>query len=405
MSILTKIIVLFLVSLSLMFVLGIQIDRINTERTEALVTQHYLQDARKIFPWLATADPQTLEKKLEGLNLVHYGLAVGPDTKILLEQAHSFGELKILRTTDGEYLLAISYMDENLVLSDTALRQSFREEWLLNTLVALVIVVLLFILLIILKMLSPLKAIATKMQHFSEGEFQSRADVAGNDEIADVARTYNAMARNIESLITSRQELLRDIGHELRTPISKGLFAIEKLEPSTYKNIIHKSFTELERLTQELLEIEQLHTAETLAADKFKAETLILEALSRLMLEDESKIALDIRSNFKIQGDLSYLALALKNLIDNALKYAQEYPVNIIADNSRVSVINRGEKLSEEIGHYLQPFTQEESSRQSSGFGLGLNIVKKVLDKHDLPLEYEYTAGCHVFSIRFNEIV
>lgn len=401
MSVQSKIIILFLASLSLMLVIGFQIDRINTQRTEALITQKYLQDAKKIFLWLATADPETMQGKLTSLSLERSDKPANEEMTTVLKQVHSFGELSILHAPDGEYLLNIEYIGDTLLLVDTTLRQSLREQWLLNILVAVDIVVLLVILFIILKMLAPLKYIVRKMQHFAKGDFKSRADIDSNDEIGEVAQTYNTMAQNIENLIVSRQELLRDVGHELRTPISKGLFAVEVLDDSPTKKIIHKSFTELERLTKELLEIEKLHAMEELPAETFKAETLVLEALSRLMLEDESKISLEIRDNFSITGNLDYLALALKNLIDNALKYTQEFPVTIIADAHQITVKNRGEKLSGEIEHYLRPFTQEESSRQSRGFGLGLSIVKKVLDRHHLVLGYAYEEGCHLFSIRF----
>lgn len=402
MSVFKKISLLFLISLSLMVVIGYQTDKINTQRVEALITQKYLQDAQKIFAWLATATPDELQKRLPSLNLSPMETPADPSMKIILSQPHSFGELSILKTADAEYLLYIRYMDDTLLLSDKQLQKSLFNQWLLTILVLLDILVLLIIFFIILKILSPLKQLIYKMQNFARGEYQSRAEVKSRDEIGEVAKTYNMMAQNLEDLITARQELLRDVGHELRTPIAKGLFAVETLDPSPSKVIIHKAFTELERLSTELLEIEKLHAMNTLSIETFEAETLILEALSRLMLEDESKVTIDVRSNFSIEGDLSYLALALKNIIDNAVKYALEYPVTITADDNSIIVKNRGSRLSDTLAYYLEPFTQEESSRQSEGYGLGLNIVKKILQRHHLALHYEYSDGFHAFSISFS---
>ncbi len=402
MSIFKKISLLFLISLSLMVVIGYQIDKINTQRVEALITQKYLQDARKVFPLLATAAPDELQTRLPALNLTRLEIPVDASMQTLLSQPHSFGELSILKNADGEYLLYLRYMDDTLLLSDKQLQSSLQEQWLLNILVLLDIAVLVIIFFIILKMLSPLRELIAKMQAFAQGAYQSRAAVKSRDEIGEVAQTYNMMAQNLEDLITSRQELLRDVGHELRTPIAKGLFAVETLEASPSKSIIHRSFSELERLIAELLEIEKLHAVKTLQSETFKAETLILEALSRLILEDESKITIDIRSNFTIQGDLGYLALALKNLIDNAVKYALSYPVSVTADEETIVVKNRGERLNSNFAHYLEPFTREEGSRQSEGYGLGLNIVKKILDRHHLVLQYDYLEGFHTFSILFS---
>ncbi len=403
MSIFKKITLLFLISFSLMLVISHQIDKVNTQRVEALIMQKYLQDANKVFLWLATATPEELDKRLQTLNLSRVNVQRSASMQTILVQPHSFGELSILKTTDANYLLFIRYMDDVLLLSDNKLQKSLQQQWLLNMLILLDIVVLIIIFFIILKILSPLKQIISSMQYFAQGEYQSRTEVTSRDEIGEVAETYNMMAQKLEDLITSRQEFLRDVSHELRTPISKGLFAVETLEPSSSKAIIHRSFMELERLSAELLAMEKLHAMDTLNLETFKAETLILEALSRLILEDESKIDIDIRTDFTIEGDLNYLSLALKNLIDNAIKYTLEYPVLIIADDDTIIVKNRADKLNDNISYYLEPFTREESARQSEGYGLGLNIVKKVLERHQLSLDYAYAEGYHTFSIRFKK--
>lgn len=149
------------------------------------------------------------------------------------------------------------------------------------------------------------------------------------------------------------------------------------------------------------MEIEKLHSVDEIQKQSFKAESLILEALSRLILEDESLINIEIKENFLIYGDMNYLSLALKNLIDNAIKYTDEYPIEIIADIDIISVKNKGKELKHDISYYLEAFTQEEGSRASKGYGLGLNIVKKIIDRHNMELLYEYKDSSHIFSFSF----
>ena len=400
MSIFKKITILFLISLSLMIFIGYKMDSINTQRVEALITEKYLQDAKEIFVLLATSNPDQIESKVSALNLNRLDLSTYKNTKSILKQTHSFGELQVLKTMDNKYLLYIRYMDDTIVLIDYKLQKSFQEQWLLNILVVFDIIVLIAIFLIILKILSPLKELISKMKNFAEGNYQGKIEVKSNDEIGNVAATYNTMAQNIQKLITSREEFLRDISHELKTPISKGFFAAETLESSESKTIIQKSFKELERLSAELLEIEKLHSVDDVKKDIFKVETLILESLSRLILEDESLIKIEIKDNFLIENDLNYLSLALKNLIDNAIKYTTQYPVYIVAQTNSVTVKNKGEKLTNDISYYLEAFTQEENSRSSKGYGLGLNIVKKIVEKHNVDLSYEYADGYHMFSLQ-----
>jgi two-component system OmpR family sensor kinase len=245
-------------------------------------------------------------------------------------------------------------------------------------------------------LLSPLKKITKQITNFANGELSSRININSKDEIGILANTFNNMATSLENSIKTREELLRDIGHELRTPIAKGKFAIEKIDDFSQKELLKKIFVDLEILTNELIELEKLNLTK-LNLTNFTVETLIVESLGKLYLEDESKVEIHINENFKINADLYYLSTALKNLIDNALKYAISYPIIIEANKNEISISNKGQKLSKEIEYYLKPFTQELSQRD--GFGLGLSIVKKIIDKHNFKLEYFYENGNNIFKI------
>lgn len=248
-------------------------------------------------------------------------------------------------------------------------------------------------------MLSPLQAITASMRRFAQGEYRSRSTIESHDEIGEVARSYNEMAQRIENLILSRQELLRDVGHELRTPIARGLFALEQVEDSKIRDTLSHSFKELDQLTKELLEIEKLQATDAIQSEEFSAETLVMEALSKLYLIDESNVSVTIKDNFILNGDLQYLSLALKNLLDNALKYADELPITLEVEFNRISVLNHGKPLEKDFSYFLTPFTRQESSRTTDGFGLGLNIVSKIVAKHDFALTYNYKNTEHCFSI------
>ncbi|MFH0708763.1 MAG: ArsS family sensor histidine kinase [Pseudomonadota bacterium] len=400
MSIFTKITSLFLISLTLMIGIGYQIDTINTQKYEALVLQKYLLDGRKIFAWMAITSGTELEGKLKTLNLTK----TSPSTpkRYIMQQPHTFGLFEIFEEQSGDYILHVRYIDEELYLRDTTLGEAKKDGWIVGSLVALDIAVLAIIFFIILRMLSPLRSIASSMRKFATGDYQNRSNIHSHDEIGEVAHTYNEMARTIENLILSREELLRDVGHELRTPISRGLFALEQIPSSSAKEMIKRSFAELDQLTQELLEIEKLQATDTIDTQTFSAETLVLEALSKLHLIDESAITIEIKTNFSLTGDLKYLALALKNLLDNALKYTDQFPITLEVSLNKISVINHGEPLEKEFEYLLTPFTRQEHSRTTQGFGLGLNIVSKIIKKHEFSLAYHYDNGFHCFSIITN---
>jgi len=380
--------------------IGYQIDTLNTQKYESILQQKYMVDGRKIFSWMATSSSDELENKLKGLNLVT--LPPVKPKRMILQKPHTFGLFEIFEAENNDYIMHVRYIDEDLYLRDTSLRESQKEGWFLNALVIADMVVLLVIFMIILRMLSPLKSIAASMHRFAAGEYGSRSEVKSKDEIGEVAHTYNEMAQKIENLILSRQELLRDVGHELRTPIARGLFALEQIEESKAHDILTRSFNELDQLTRELLEIEKLQATDAMEWENFSAETLVLQALSKLCLTDESLIDVDIETNFTLHGDLQYLSLALKNLLDNALKYADQAPITLEITANRISVLNHGKPLEKEFAHYLTAFTREERSRTTQGFGLGLDIVSKIIAKHGFSLTYDYENGFHRFSILVN---
>ena len=394
MSIFKKISILFFISLTLMSIIGFWIDEINSKRIDTLVKEKYIKISNELFQNIE--NKTQLNALLDKYDLEKKELKNNNNYNILYENTLTFGYIVILQETFGdEFIIKIKYLDDEYILK-TADEENITDKLILNILVFVDIFVLFLIFLYILKLLSPLKIITKQLTNFSNGDLSSRIDIKSNDEIGILANSFNKMASNLENLIKTREELLRDIGHELRTPIAKGKFAIEKIDDFSQKELLKKIFKDLEVLTNELIELEKLNSTK-LNITTFKAETLIVESLEKLYLDDESKIEINIQEDFKINGDLYYLSIVLKNLIDNALKYATSYPIQIDVKLNTISVSNKGKELSKQLEYYLKPFTQELSQRD--GFGLGLSIVKKIIDKHDFRLEYSYRNESNIFKI------
>lgn len=374
MSIRKQVSILFLISLTLMIIIGLWIDSINSKRIETLAKDKYFKISNEIF--LNIDDKQRVNELISSFELRKIKELPVKKTDTIYYKKLTFGFIKILQFSfEDEFLIHIKYLDDEYILL-SADEDSFIEKIILNALVFLDIFVLILIFLYILKLLSPLKKITEDIDSFSKGDFSSRVAIKSKNEIGKLAQTFNSMATNLEELIKTREELLRDIGHELRTPIAKGKFVIEKIPESKNKELLKRLFKDLESLTNELIQLEKLNSSK-LELTTFSAETLIVESLQKLYINDESKIQLNIVENIKLEADLEYLSIALKNLIDNALKYALEYPIRIEVKKGHISVINKGKRLSKDIEHYLKPFIQELPQRD--GFGLGLSIVNKVL--------------------------
>ncbi len=323
-------------------------------------------------------------------------------SKTVYEKNTSFGEIKILIDPKGRYLLQMSYLDESLLVRDRAQDESILGQGMVTYLIFADIFVLVLTFLMIMKLIFPLKQIASTLQTFGEGALHVRMKHFGSNELGKLSDTFNAMACNIEALILSRQRLLRDIGHELRTPLAKSKLALEMLGEGKYQQSLKKAISQIDELTKELLDIERLNAnMEQLNLTRFDAETLISESLSRALIDDESLVELHIEDSFEINGDLNYLSIALKNLIDNALKYTTQKPIIIEVHSHTISVKSRGEALEHTLDYYCEPFAQGDDARGVEGFGLGLSIVKKIVQKHGFGFELTCKEGLNSFLLRF----
>ena len=300
--------------------------------------------------------------------------------------------------------LEINYL-KNKLKQTQDLRNAFLDTIKLELLVVFVILFLLSFV-ISSKIISEIKEKLYRLnqgvlQLFKNGEETIKVDIGENNELYEITKNLNSYLEKQADIIHSREELLRNISHELKTPIAKAKFMLAKIknteDKQTFKDI-NTIFNDIEMLTSKLLEREKLNFA-VLKRSNFKASSLILKSLSKLLIEDESKIKVNIKNDFNIEADFYYLSLALKNLLDNAIKYAKDFPIIIESYENTIYVKNISNELLNDLIYYLQPFTREENQQQ--GHGLGLNIVSKILELHSFDLEYTHKDSYNIFSISF----
>ncbi len=114
------------------------------------------------------------------------------------------------------------------------------------------------------------------------------------------------------------------------------------------------------------------------------------------MLINHQNIEEDIK-DFSFEVDTYMMSIALKNLIDNALKFSLDKKAIVKADKKSIKIISKGEPLKNELSFYTDAFYQED--KRSSGFGLGLYIVKTIVNLHKFTLTYEHKDEDNYFII------
>lgn len=245
--------------------------------------------------------------------------------------------------------------------------------------------------------LRPLKRLYEQIRLYGEGKETVNTTSKGKDEIALISNAFNDALEKQTKLKNSRELFLRNIMHELKTPITKGKLIVELEEPSPNRNLLGQLFHRLEHLINQMAQIEKMH-AFVLQKQETPLDQIIKTAIENLLLDPKN-----IRLNGcgrMLNVDPVLFTSALQNLIDNAYRHAVSYPIDIDCDEEKICIRNSGEPLKRPVEEALQAFVTE---RGDGGLGLGLYIAQSVCELHRFDLQYSYEEGIHCFCVWFRE--
>ena len=312
---------------------------------------------------------------------------------VLEEISSDLGSSAIL-LYDKHHYLKIEHLDELKLLMDKEF-QPYRYE-VIKAVFAVVAVILLAAYIFVIYKIKPLRKLKRQIVKFANGELDGVQNVGnGKDEISEVSEAFYEAVCQIKALNDSRHLFLRNIMHELKTPITKGLIAAQMIEKSKNQERLISVFHKLENLINELAAIEQI-TSKIGLTNKTPClmRDLIDEAIDIAMVEKEH-VGISELDEVRVMVDFKLFSVAIKNMIDNGIKYSTDKHVNIMVSKDHMKFITQGEKLKNDLDFYIQPFIKGEDAQKS--FGLGLYIVSNILEAHGLKFGYEYKNGMNVF--------
>lgn len=266
---------------------------------------------------------------------------------------------------------------------------------------AVILVVLALFYRSILSGLAPLSELKSRVENFAKnGEIPPKTEPFC-DEIEAVSKAFDKTAAHLLDISKARSLFLRNIAHELKTPLSKGRFLSEMVENEELRDRFRGLFIHFDSLVNELLQVERL-SAKGLLLDKKACllQDCIDEAIEGGFLDDSS---VEIGENdMLVRVDFRLFVLALKNLLANGIKYSLDKRVAIKISDDLLEISNAAPALKRPIEQLFEPFVKGDES--SEGLGLGLYIVRQVLDAHGARLEYAYKNGRHIFAIPLAEL-
>lgn len=247
------------------------------------------------------------------------------------------------------------------------------------------------------KVLRPLNRLKNAIDELKAGIYAKMLTTNQKDEIGQLMLAFNEMNEKISRLIKARELITRNIAHELKTPLAKIKLSLSLKNGDELKKDLNRYIDSLDRISQNMLEYERIQEGDfRLNFSEFMSESVIFEALRDF---ENEKIVLNVIKSVKIHCDLRLISIAVKNLIENAIKYSDDGVVNIELSEKGIMFCNKGKKLQNDILYYFEPFYRGEIIK--SGYGLGLSIVNEIVKLHKMNIEYSYSGNTHIFYIRF----
>lgn len=248
---------------------------------------------------------------------------------------------------------------------------------------------------LIIHRLSPLRRLRRQIARFGEGDMGVRFRINGSDEIALIANELDTTQNKIRSLIESRNLFLRNIMHELKTPIAKGRIVSTMISDEKQRGRFEGIFERLELLIGEFALIEEISSGNQYLEKKEYRLVDIIDGAVDLAMVDYESVECHIDTSIKLEVDYRLFVTAVKNLIDNGIKYSLDKRMKIVVEGSEILFINSGNPLKNPLSYYIEPFTKDHPTKDS--FGLGLYIVDAILKEHNYVLAYERRGDLNCF--------
>lgn len=285
---------------------------------------------------------------------------------------------------------------------DSSLSKVYQIIWLSAVLavIASCIVIYYFSQKMIVNPLSQMSSVAKKI---ASGDVDKRVEIHSDDEMEEFANAFNVMADSLQQVEQNRKEFISNVSHELRSPMTsiKGFIGgiLDGVIPAEkhkyYLNIAYEEVQRLARLINDLLDLSAVESG-TYKLDKTAVD--INEIIRLCILRNEGRIKnknLNVEVFFEgneltVMCDEDKIIQVVTNLLDNAIKYGNEGGVIKISSEgigkkACISMFNEGSQIADEdIKHIWDRFYKGDKSRtQKVSTGLGLSIVKKIINMHD----------------------
>jgi signal transduction histidine kinase len=263
-------------------------------------------------------------------------------------------------------------------------------EWLLVLSLLVMSGVVLTTQFVLQKMLRPLRVLNDGVTRLGEGDLGVVVPRTTTDEFGRLTDTFNLMAGRVREMVTARDQLLIDVSHELRSPLTRMKVALELMPDDVQRARLSSDVAEMERMISGLLELERLRTGRGVRLVRQDIAPILRDVVATY--EDRPPgVCFSADGRAAADVDAEQLRSVMRNLLENAVKYslpdskAIQVTVEARDGGARVRVTDDGVGVPrEDADRIFEPFFRVDRSRskESGGYGLGLSICKRVMEAH-----------------------
>lgn len=381
-------------------------------------------------------DPEKFENFNDGIYYIKYNeqneIIAGKFPKDFdIALAFSIEDINIYQVENKKFL----YYDTRLQDEDDWIRGIYplgkvqkEIETLWNIAIALSVLFLIFVVIvgyrIIKNAFKPVKQISdTALKIKRSKDFSNRIELedSNDDEIHKMASTFNEMLDTVEEVFIHEKQFSSDVSHELRTPITVILaqsdYALQYSdtfeEAKESLEVINRHAKRMTNLINQIMELSKLERQKEIEKEKINLSNIVLQLLEdyKPLLESKNlNLVYNIEKDLRIQGNKIMLERVFLNILMNAVKFTKTNIEVSLTREDKTAVLkirDDGIGISEENKKFIwERFYQVNDSRnkeENKGSGLGLSMVKKIVDLHSatIDLESEIEQGT-CFTIKFN---
>ena len=316
--------------------------------------------------------------------------------KMIFAKSNKHNETFKIFEIDGKIYLFFEKFDTQILIKDLDSQNLTNSFYTIFVFVSLLIVITILYI-NTLKKLLPLKELKDKVINFGDEKFDFElSNSSSKDEVTLLANEFKKSAQKLKNIKESRNIFIRNIMHELKTPITKGKFLLQLEKSDENIEKLKMVFNRLESLINEFATIEELISQNRVLEKKsYFLEDLLDNAKDILMIDDNC--VKNSYENIKLNVNFKLFSIAIKNLIDNAIKYSNDKKVEVLTQNEDILFVNSGKKLEGDFEKYLEPFYSKSSNES---FGLGLYIVFNILKANGYNLLYKYEDSKNIFIVK-----